>query len=132
MLRAAQADAEKQLPEDDLRVMDTLAFYGAISTFDKNRQAPVDVVLKRYLEYLEKRALLLEYSRPDLDTIRTLPVTTPKPLSQASLPADLRASLIPTIRRKLRLLCPRVLSSRVILILYLLQRRLVWILITMR
>ncbi|HEY4901983.1 MAG TPA: hypothetical protein VIH89_00785 [Candidatus Sulfotelmatobacter sp.] len=39
LLRTAQADAEKNLPEDDLRVMDTVAFYGAISTFDTNRQA---------------------------------------------------------------------------------------------
>jgi hypothetical protein len=92
MLREAQADAEKRLPDDDLRVVDTVAFYGAISTLDKNREAPVDVVLKVYLQYLEKRALLLEFSRPDLDHIRTLPVTTPEPLSAASLPAAFQAA----------------------------------------
>ncbi len=91
-LRAARADAEKQLPNDDLLVMDITAFYGAISTIDKNREAPLDVVLKVYLKDTEKRTLALEYSRPDLDTLRSLPVTIPKPLSDADLPADIRAA----------------------------------------
>jgi hypothetical protein len=91
LLRAAQADSEKQLPDDDLRVMDAVAFYGAISTLDKNRRAPVDIVLREYLEYLKRRALYLEYSRPNLETIRTLPARTPKPLSEGTLPAEFRA-----------------------------------------
>ena len=91
-LRAARADAEKQLPNDDLLVMDITAFYGAISTIDKNREAPLDAVLKVYLKDTEKRTLALEYSRPDLDTVRTLPVTTPKPLSDADIPADFRTA----------------------------------------
>ena len=43
--------------EDDLRIMDDLVFHGAVSTFGNNRDAPVDVVLKGYLKYWEKRAL---------------------------------------------------------------------------
>jgi len=86
LLRSAREEADKRLPDDDLRVMDDLAFYGAISRFDTNRQAPPDVVLRRYLAYLGLRAAQLERSRPALDTVRTLPVTTPEPLSEASLP----------------------------------------------
>jgi hypothetical protein len=92
MLRVAQEKADNELPDDDLRVMDDTAFYGAISTFDKNRQAPVEVVLKRYLAYLGLRTVQLERSLPALDTIRGWPVVIPKPLSDASLPADFRAS----------------------------------------
>ena len=92
MLRAAQEDADKKLPEDDLRVMDDLAFYGAISTFDKNRQPKIDIVLERYLAYLTLRAAQLEHSLPPLDTIRAIPITIPEPLSDASLPADFRAA----------------------------------------
>jgi len=44
-LRAAQTDVDKQLPEDDLRTMDDLAFHGAISTFDANRETKPDFVL---------------------------------------------------------------------------------------
>lgn len=92
LLKATQAEADQQLPEDELRVMDDLAFYGAISTIDKNRQVTVETVLQRYLGYLRLRAAKLKRSRPELDTVRTLPVSIPKPLSDASLPADLRAS----------------------------------------
>jgi hypothetical protein len=87
----AQADAETKLPDDDARVMDTMAFSSAISTIENNLQAPLDVVLRRYLGHLDKRALLLEYSRPSMDMIRTLPTDIPKPLSGASLPPDLQA-----------------------------------------
>jgi hypothetical protein len=93
MLRHAQLDAEKQSPDDDLKPVDSAVFYGAISTFDKNRQAPVGVVLERYLANLRLRIAHLERSRPTMDIIRTLPVTTPRPLSEGSLPADFRAAL---------------------------------------
>jgi hypothetical protein len=90
-LRATEADVDRELPQDDLRIMDDLVFHGAISTFETNVDAPIDVVLKGYLKYWEKRALALEYSRPPLDTIRTLPQTIPAPLSDASVPIDFSA-----------------------------------------
>lgn len=96
MLRAAEADVDKEFPEDDLRIMDDLVFHGAISTFETNLKAPVDAVLKGYLKYWGRRALTLEYSQPDLGGIRTRPPTIPKPLSDAALPPDFvaaRASL---------------------------------------
>ena len=92
ILRAAEAGVDKQFPQDDLRMMEDLVFHGAISTFETNLEAPADAVLKGYLKYWEKRALTLEYSRPNLDTIRNLPATIPKPLSDASLPADFQAA----------------------------------------
>lgn len=94
LLKTAQADADKQLPADDLRVMDDLAFYGAISTIDKNRKATVETVLQRYLGFLRLRAARLKRSQPALDTVRSLPVAIPEPLSEASLPADLRAARV--------------------------------------
>lgn len=92
ILRAAEADVDKQFPQDDLRIMDDLVFHGAISTFETNLEAPVDVVLKGYLKYWEKRILTLEYSRPDLDRTRTLPLAIPRPLSDATFPADFIAA----------------------------------------
>ncbi len=92
VLRSAEADVDNKLPQDDLRIMDDLIFHGALSTFENNGDAPVDVVLKGYLKYWEKRALTLEYSRPGLDTIRTLPSAIPKPLSDAALPTDFVAA----------------------------------------
>ena len=79
MLRTAQADADKQLPEDDLRVMDEVAFYGAISTFEANRETKIDISLNGYLKFLEKRASELERSRPSLDSIRTRLAARPNP-----------------------------------------------------
>lgn len=91
-LRTAMEGVDSQFPEDDLRIMDDLVFHGAISTIETNREVPIDVVLKGYLKYWEQRALTLEYSRPNLDTIRNLPATIPKPLSDATLPADFQAA----------------------------------------
>jgi hypothetical protein len=91
-LRATEADVDRELPQDDLRIMDDLVFHGAISTFETNVDAPIDVVLKGYLKYWEKRALTLEYSSPSLSTIRTLPSTIPKPLADDTLPADFTAA----------------------------------------
>jgi hypothetical protein len=91
MLRAAQADADKNLPDDDLRVIDDTAFYGAISTIDKNRKAPVEVVIRTYLASLTLREAQLERPRPTLEVVRSLPLATPKPLSDGSIPADLRS-----------------------------------------
>ena len=90
MLRAAQSEADKQLPEDDLRVIDDTMFYGAISTIENNRQASVEAVVERYLGYLELQAARLQRSRPSLDTIRGAPVTIPNPLTDESLPPDLQ------------------------------------------
>lgn len=92
LLKKTQDEADRQLPEDDLRVMDDLAFYGAISTVDKNRQVKVETILERYLAYLRWRAEQLQRSRPRLDRVHALPVSVPKPLSNLSLPADLVAS----------------------------------------
>lgn len=92
MLQAAQADAEKQTPDDDLKPVDSTVFHGAISTFDKNRKAPVAVVLERYVAYLRLRIAQLGRSRPAVDAIRALPINTPRPLSESDLPADLRAA----------------------------------------
>jgi hypothetical protein len=91
-LRAAQSDTDKQTPNDDLRVIDDNTFYAAISTFIANRKVSTEVTLRAYLKYLINRAAKMESSQPDLATIRTLPVKTPKPLSQASLPTDFRAA----------------------------------------
>ena len=73
MLQAAQTDAENRSPEDDLRPLDSIVFHGAISTFDKNREAPVGIALERYLAYLRLRIAQLDRSRPTIDAIRTLP-----------------------------------------------------------
>jgi len=86
-LRASLTEAMKQLPDDDLRAVDTMAFFDATSTFDRVRQDKSENPLKLYLEHLEKRALVLEYSRPDLDTIRTLPLSIPKRPSESKLPS---------------------------------------------
>jgi len=74
----------RKLPDDDLRSVDTMAFFDATSRFDRERQYKNERPLRLYLEYLEERTLALEYSRPNLGTIRTLPVSIPKPLSQSS------------------------------------------------
>jgi hypothetical protein len=71
LLRNAQATADKQLTDDDLRIVDDIAFYGAISTFDANREASIEHVLKAYLKSLEERTEKLESSRPNLETLRT-------------------------------------------------------------
>jgi hypothetical protein len=52
LLRDAQAKADKQLPDDDLRVVDDGVFIGAIPTFDANQEAQPERVLKVYLESL--------------------------------------------------------------------------------
>ena len=53
LLLRAQSDIDKKLPDDDLRVMDDVVFHGAISTFDANREANADQVLKVCLKSLE-------------------------------------------------------------------------------
>ena len=70
LLRNAQANADKQLPDDDLRIFDETAFYGVISTFDASREGNVDVALKAYLKYLENRGAKLEHSKPRMHTLR--------------------------------------------------------------
>lgn len=42
LLRNGLTEADKQLPEDDLRIMDDMVFHGAIATFDKNREAAAE------------------------------------------------------------------------------------------
>jgi len=86
-LRISLTEAVKQLPDDDLRAVDTMAFFDATSTFDRERQNKSENTLKLYLKHLEKRVLVLEYSRPDLDTIRTLPLSIPKRSSESTLPS---------------------------------------------
>jgi hypothetical protein len=85
LLRDAQANADKQLTDDDLRIFDDIAFDGAISTFDANREANADHVLTAYLESLEQRAAKLERSRPELDTLKTRLAERPDP-SQPIIP----------------------------------------------
>jgi hypothetical protein len=70
LFQDAQAKADKQLPDDDLRVIDDTVFYGAISTFGANREVNIVVVIQRYLKHLEERAAQLEHSQPGLDTLR--------------------------------------------------------------
>jgi hypothetical protein len=70
LVQDAQAKADKQLPDDDLRVVDDVVFSGAISTFDANREAKAEQVLKVYLKSLEERAAKLEHSQPGLETLR--------------------------------------------------------------
>lgn len=79
VLRAAQADADKQLSDDDLRVIDDVAFLGAISTFEANRKTKIDFVLRGYLKSLEKETGELERSRPSLDSIRARLAARPNP-----------------------------------------------------
>jgi hypothetical protein len=92
VLRDAQVDAEKEPADDDMRPIDSVVFYGAISTFSNNRQVPAAVVLERYLGYLRPRIAQLERSRPAIEAIRSLPINTPKPLSDTDLPSGLRAA----------------------------------------
>lgn len=89
LLQAAQADADRQLPDDDLRVVDDLAFQSAISTITGNTQASVDLVLARHMDYLEQRASKLEGSLPSLDAIRAKPMAVPKPVSDLRDPKDI-------------------------------------------
>jgi len=86
-LRTSLTGTVKQLPDDDLRAVDTMAFFDATSRFDREeRQARAERPLRLYLKYLETRVLVLEYSRPDLDTIRTLPLSIPKRSSESGPP----------------------------------------------
>jgi hypothetical protein len=85
LLLRAQSDIDKKLPDDDLRVMDDVVFHGAISTFDANREANADQVLKVCLKSLEKRAAKLEHSQPELDTLRARLADRPDP-SQPIIP----------------------------------------------
>lgn len=86
-LRTTLTEALKQLPDDDLRAVDTMAFFDATSTFDRVRQDKSENLLKLYLRHLEKHALVLEYSRPDLDTIRNLPLPKPERSSKSTPPS---------------------------------------------
>ncbi len=70
LLVRAQADTDKEVPDDDLRVIDDVVFQGAIHTFDANREANAEQILKGYLKSLEERAAKLEHSQPGLDTLR--------------------------------------------------------------
>lgn len=85
LLTRAQTDTDKRLPDDDLRVTDDMVFYGAISTFDRNREANAEQVLKVYLKSLEGRAAKLEHSQPELDTLRARLSDRPDP-SQPIIP----------------------------------------------
>lgn len=76
-LRTSLIEEVKRLPDDDLRSVDTITFFDATAFFDRERPAKSDYALKLYLSQLERRALVLEYSRPDLDKIRALPVSIP-------------------------------------------------------
>jgi hypothetical protein len=89
VLRAAQADADKQLPEDDLRVIDDGAFLGAINTFEANGETKTDLVLNGYLKSLEKQISELERSQPSLDSIRTRLAARPDP-DQPIVPPPLK------------------------------------------
>ena len=100
LLRAARSETDKQLPEDDLRVMDDTMFYGAISTIENNLEAPVEVVVERYLCYLELQAARLERSRPSLNTVRGAPVAIPKPCQTRAF--------LPTCRAHLRRLSAKI------------------------
>ena len=86
-LRTSLTEAVKQLPDDDLRAVDTMAFFDATSAFDRARQDKTESSLKLYLGHLERGALALEYSRPDLETIRTLPLSILKRSSESKLPS---------------------------------------------
>jgi hypothetical protein len=79
VLRTAQADADKQLPEGDLRVIDDNAFVGAINTFEANRETKIDLVLHAYLKSLEQETTELERSRPSLEWIRARLAARPDP-----------------------------------------------------
>jgi hypothetical protein len=70
LLRDAQANADKRLTDDDLRIVDDDVFGGAISTFNANREATADHILNGYLKDLEERAARLEHSQPGMDTLR--------------------------------------------------------------
>jgi hypothetical protein len=85
LLRDAQAKADKQLADDDLRILDDTAFSGAISTFDANREASAVQVIKAYLKSLEERIAKLEHSQPKLDTLRARLAERPDP-SQPVMP----------------------------------------------
>jgi hypothetical protein len=88
LFRDAQAKADKQLPDDDLHVDDDVVFIGAISTFDANREAKPERVLKVYLESLEERAAKLEHSQPGLETLRARLAERTDP-SQPNIPPRL-------------------------------------------
>ena len=81
-LRTAQAEADRQLPSDELRAVDDLAFYAAISTLQAAQASHLDLVVEGYLKHLEKRAVLLESAQPGLDAIRALPTAMPAPLAE--------------------------------------------------
>ncbi len=85
LLRRAQANADKQLTDDDLRIVDDTAFYGAISTIEAGREAKIDVSLNAYLKHLEDRAAKLEHSQPGMDLLRARLAERPDP-SQPIIP----------------------------------------------
>jgi hypothetical protein len=79
LLREAQANSDKQLTDDDLRVLDDTAFRGATSTFDANREASAEQVLKAYLKSLEERTAKLEHSQPKIERLRARLAERPDP-----------------------------------------------------
>lgn len=69
-VRASKTEADKDLPDDDLRVVDDLVFSGAIWTLEYNRETNVDAVMQVLLKDFEQRAARLKHSQPGLDTLR--------------------------------------------------------------
>ena len=77
-LQSAEASAHKQLPEDDLRVMDDTVFTGAIRTMEAN-SGTVDDLLRVYIKHLEGETAELDRCQPSLDDIRTRLANRPNP-----------------------------------------------------
>lgn len=78
-LQSAQASADQQLPNDDLRKMDDLAFLRAISTMQANLANNLDDLLKQYLKFLEDETSQLSRCQPALETIRRRLAERPNP-----------------------------------------------------
>ena len=78
-LQSAQASADKQLPQDDLRVMDDIVFTSAISSIQPRSGQNVDDLLRAYIKHLEDEASQLNRCQPIVDTIRTRLANRPNP-----------------------------------------------------
>jgi hypothetical protein len=80
-LQSTEGSAHKQLPEDDLRVMDDTVFTRAVDTMQANSKFgyKVDYLLGRYLKILSDETSELDRCRPSLDDIRMRLANRPNP-----------------------------------------------------
>lgn len=81
-LRAAKDITDNGLPNDDLRPIDEVAYYAAISTLRAAKEFNIDAAVRQYLRYLAKRMIQLEISHPALDQVRAVPNRDPGPASR--------------------------------------------------